>query len=115
MDALLPEDPQEENNTSITTTAMEGETTSGDSINHDGTSSQEGERKEGGSGGDIKESDIGSEVKHREGGGGSEETAAAVSGSTVQAPGQGTHASGGGGRKPRTKGLIKKLQEQVIT
>lgn len=89
----------------------EGETTSGDSMDHDGTSQ---ERKEGGSGGGIKEGDVGSEVKYREGGDGSGETAAAVSGGTAQvATGKGRHASGGG-RKPRTKGLVKKLQEQVI-
>ena len=112
IEALLPEDPQEENNTSITATAMEGETTSGDSMDQDGTSQ---ERKEGGSDGGIKEGDGGSELKHREGGGGgSGETAAAVSGGTAQAAtGKGRHVSGGG-RKPRTKGLVKKLQEQVI-
>ena len=106
MDVLLPEDPQEVNNTS-TARAMEGETTTstGDSLNH-GTS-QEGhqnEVKEGDNGGNGN-GEVGAGLKQSEGGE-SGEAAATVS---AQA-GKEKHASG---RKPRTKGLIKKLQEQV--
>ncbi len=115
MDALLPEDPQEENNTSITGTAMEeGERTGGDNlVSHHGTS-QEGKQRErkGGGGGGIKEGEVGTEMKHREDSGGGSGKATAAS---AQAAGKGKHASGGGGgRKPRTKGLVKKLQEQVL-
>lgn len=108
MDVLLPEDPQE-NNTS-TPTAMEGEATTENSLNH-GTS-QEGQQKDikkgdnGGNGKGEVGGEVGAEVKQPEGDGSGE---AAATGS-AQA-GKGKHASG---RKPRTKGLIKKLQEQVI-
>lgn len=120
MDVLLPEDPQEENN-AITATAMEGETTSdGESLNRDGTSREEGqqkERKKGGNGGTCtKEGEGGAEMKEPEGGG-SGEAAASGHGKSQAAGKGGKHASGsggGGGRKPRTKGLIKKLQGQVI-
>lgn len=104
MDVLLPKDPREENNTSTTPT-MEGERLSGDSsISQQGQQKGDGEKREGSiSGG--KESEIGAEVKQSEGG----EAAAATA--TSAQTGKGKHASG---RKPRTKGLIKKLQEQVI-
>ena len=97
MDVLLPEDPQEER---TNTPTMEGETVSGDSLSHATSSSQEqhkdGERKEGRG----KEGKLDAEAK---------QTGESGEGANAQAS-KGKHASG---RKPRTKGLIKKLQEQV--
>jgi hypothetical protein len=118
MDVLLPEDPQEENTTTITGTAMEeGEKTSGDNlgVSHHGTSQEEKQRERKGVGdGGIKDGEVGTEVKHREGSGVGGSGKAAATASAQSGKGKPHATGGGGGRKPRTKGLVKKLQEQVI-
>ena len=121
MDALLPEDPQEENNTT-TAAAMEGETASGENLELSHGTSKEGQQKDGSDGDVLKEGEIGGEMKQPqqqqrpEGVGSGEGATVQATGSAPPCPpatGKGRHASGGG-RKPRTKGTIKKLQEQVI-
>lgn len=105
MDVLLPEDPQGENNASSST---QGKAESLDQ--NDSCTIQEKERDRRGGGSDVggKKGELGAVAKQKIGE--SREGEASSSAQASKGAPGGKHASG---RKPRTKGLIKKLQEQV--